>query len=116
VNRMFFIHYGIFIILQVLAQVALNWGSGSGQPLRCRRWWVGFIAANAVGAPSILFLKELFQALPAAPNLVLVLVMAGVFILTQLVFIIFFKSRLTRVQWVGVALLTGGAILASLGR
>ena len=75
----------------------------------------GFLGANAVGAPSVWFLKELYKAMPASPNLVAVLVLAGVFILTQLTFILLFQVRLTSRQWAGVALLAAGAIMASLG-
>ncbi len=77
--------------------------------------WLGFLGANAVGAPSVWFLKELYKAMPASPNLVAVLVLAGVFILTQLTFILLFQVRLTSRQWAGVALLAAGAIMASLG-
>ena len=74
----------------------------------------GFAAANAVGSPSILFLKELYKAMPSTPNIVLVLVMAGVFLLTQLVFMILFRSRLSAFQWTGVTLLATGAVMASM--
>ena len=112
---MFFVYYAIFLLMQALAQVALKFGSVSGEPMRCRRWWFGFVAANAVGAPSILFVKELYKAMPKTPNIVSVLVMAGVFILSQLVFVLLFRSRLTPVQWVGVALLVVGAMLTAVG-
>jgi uncharacterized membrane protein len=115
VNRLFWINFGIFLLMQAAAQVALKLGSESGGSMGSRRWWFGFVAANAVGAPSILFVKELYKAMPEAPNIVVVMVMAGVFVLTQLVFMIFFRSRLDRVQWGGVALLALGAVLASLG-
>jgi len=101
--------------MQVLAQVALKLGSESGASMRCRRWWFGFVTANLFGAPSILFVKELYKALPATPNIVLVMVMAGVFILSQLVFMLLFRSRLTPVQWAGVALLVIGAALTAEG-
>jgi len=41
--------------------------------------------------------------------------MAGVFILTQIVFVVFFGSRLGLDQWVGVGLLAIGANLATVG-
>lgn len=114
-NKMFFVNLGIFLVMQVLAQVALKLGSGNNASMRSRRWWIGFIAANAVGAPSILFLKELYKALPATPNVVLVLIMAGVFILTQLVFLLFFRTRMSVVQWIGIVLLALGAMMVSVG-
>ena len=111
----FFLSYGLFLAMQAMAQVALKLGSTGGVPLRSRRWWLGFVAANAVGAPSILFLKQLYQAMPASPNVVVVLVMAGTFILTQLVFVMVFGSRPTLRQWLGVATIAIGALLASIG-
>ncbi len=114
-NTIFFVNFGCFLAMQVLAQVALKLGSDGGASMRSRRWWVGFCSANAVGAPSILFLKELFKALPATPNVVSVLAMAGTFILTQFAFALFFRSRPSVRQWVGVALLAIGALLASAG-
>ncbi len=68
-NRAFLANYGIFLVMQILAQMAMRSGSG-GRPLASRRWWYGFVLANAVGAPSILFLKELYKSMPAAPNVV----------------------------------------------
>ena len=111
-NVVFFIYYAIFLVMQVLAQVALKLGSESGGSMSSRRWWFGFIAANAVGAPSILFLKELYKAMPEAPNIIPVLTLAGVFILSQIVFMLVFRSRLSLFQWMGVALLAVGAVLA----
>ncbi len=114
-NAQFFVHFAAFLGLQILAQVALRLGSENGSSMRTRRWWFCFLGSNAVGIPSILFLKELYKAMPQAPNVIPVMVMAGVFILTQLVFVVFFRSRLGIVQWAGVGLLAIGAVLATAG-
>lgn len=114
-NAMFFTNLGIFMAMQVAAQVFMKLGSQDGGSMKGRRWWWGFIAANAVGAPSILFLRDLYKAMPEAPNVVVVTVLAGVFILTQMVFIGFFKTRLSVIQWAGVVMLALGALLASTG-
>ena len=114
-NTVFFVYLAIFLVMQVLAQVALKLGSENGSSMRSRRWWFGFLAANAVGAPSILFIKELYKAMPETPNIVLVMVMSGVFILSQLVFMLFFRSKLTPIQWTGVGMLAVGAVLTALG-
>lgn len=111
----FFGYLGIFLVMQVIAQLILKKGSEGGASMRHGRWWWGFLGANAVGAPSVWFLKELYRALPDSPNLVAVIVLAGVFMLTQLTFIVLFRMRLTVRQGVGVALLATGAILASFG-
>jgi len=114
VNGLFVGNYGVFLVMQVLAQVAMRSGSG-GRALTSRRWWCGFVLANAVGAPSILFLKELYKAMPATPNVVHALVLAGVFGLTQCVFAACFRARLTSFQWVGVGVLAVGAFLVAIG-
>jgi len=68
VNAGFFAYFTNFVGLQVLALVALRWGSGGGGSMRDRCWWMGFLAVNAVGIPSVFLLKELYKALPNAPN------------------------------------------------
>lgn len=115
-NAVFSANLGIFLVMQALAQVAMKIGSKGGEPLHGRRWWLGFVAANAVGAPSILFLKALYRAMPEAPNVVAVMTMAGSFIVTQLTFLLLFRERLSAWQWAGVGLLAAGAALASSGR
>lgn len=114
-NGTFLANYGIFLIMQILAQMAMRGGSG-GRPLKSRRWWYGFVLANAVGAPSILFLKELYKSMPATPNVVHALQLAGTFSLTQLVFVVFFRSRLQPFQWAGIGVLAIGALLVVVGK
>lgn len=114
-NTSFCINLGIFWLLQILVQTALKLGSQGGASMRSRRWWIGFVASNTIGIISILFLKELYKAMPDSPNIVPAISMAGSFILTQLVFLVAFRARPTAIQWTGIALLAIGGFLASLG-
>ena len=114
-NGSFAMNLVIFLLMQLLAQLAMKYGSAGAGGLRSRRWWLGFILANAVGAPSILFLKELYRAVPANPNLVATIAMAGTFLLSQAGMIILFRSRPTAAQWAGIAMIAIGGIMACLG-
>jgi hypothetical protein len=105
----------VFVFLQVLAQLAMKFGSKGTIALRSRRWWLGFIMANGVGAPSILFFKEVYRLFPDHPNLVAAVVTAMCFLASQAALALMFRSRLSRVQYAGTAMIALGAILACLG-
>ncbi len=105
----------IFIVMQVLAQLAMKFGSVGTTVLRSRRWWLGFILANGVGAPSILLFMELYSAFPNYPNLVAAVVPAMCFLASQVALTLIFKSRLSMVQYAGIAMIAVGAVLACLG-
>jgi len=101
--------------MQVMAQLSMKFGSINSTPLRHRRWWLGFVMANAVGAPSILFFKEIYRAFPEHPNLVAAVVPAICFVASQTALVLVFRSRLRLLQCVGIAMIAAGAILACLG-
>ncbi len=101
--------------MQVLAQLAMKFGSIGTTALRSRRWWLGFALANGVGAPSILFFMELYGKFPDYPNLVAAVVPAICFLASQVALAVIFKSRLSRVQYAGIAMIAAGTILACLG-
>jgi len=110
-NGMFAFNLSVFLTMQVLAQAAMKVGS-AGAVLRSRRWWLGFVSANVVGAPSTLFLRQLYVAMPDDPNTVVVLAMSGTFIFSQLIFALVFGLRLRPVQWLAVGMLAVGATMA----
>jgi hypothetical protein len=111
----FLLNLGLFLITQLLAQLAMRYGSDGTQALQSQRWWLGFALANGVGIISMLFLKKLYAALPATPNVVAVLALAGTFLLTQLFFWACGRARLSSVQWIGICLLAVGGGLATMG-
>jgi len=104
----------VFWTMQVLANVAFKWGSGGGGT-RTRRWWLGFVAGNAVGASSIWFLMQVYALLPDNSNVAAVLAGGGGFIGSQLLLAWLFRSRLTPRQWCGIALVAVGTAMATLG-
>ncbi len=104
----------IFWAMQILAYVAFKYGS-QGETGRSRRWLAGFIGGNIVGASSIYFLMKIYEQMPGNCNVALVLATGGAFIGTQIVLALLFRTRLTLVQWTGVALVAVGSAMATLG-
>lgn len=104
----------VFWIMQVLANVAFKYGSIGGES-RSRRWMVGFIGGNIVGASSIYFLMLIFACMPANPNLAIVLAGVGGALGSQVTLAWLFRSRLSWVQWAGIVLATAGTAMATLG-
>ncbi|HEY3332970.1 MAG TPA: hypothetical protein VGK19_23255 [Capsulimonadaceae bacterium] len=102
-----------FWAMQIFANVAFKYGSAS--PTRSRRWLAGFVAGNVVGASSIYFLMQIYAAMPSNSNLANVLSGSGGFIGSQIVLAALFRSRLSGVQWTGIALTAAGMALATLG-
>ena len=104
----------IFWVMQVAANVAFKWGS-AGPTGRSPRWLAGFIAGNVVGASSIYFLMHVYALIPGNSNLAAVLAGSGGFIGSQLVLSRLFRSRLSAIQWTGIAMVAAGTIMATLG-
>ena len=102
-----------FWAMQIFANVAFKYGS-RGEVGRSRRWWVGFISGNVVGASSIYFLMQIYKLMPANSNLAAVLAGSGGFVGSQLLLARLFHSRLAPLQWVGIALVTLGTVVATL--
>lgn len=114
-NTWFVMNLLIIGVMQFLAQVAMKYGSGGRTPLRSGRWWLGFVLANAVWAPCMLFVRLLYKALPDNPNLVAALFLASTFTICQAGLAVIFRSRPTRFQVAGIALVAVGSALAVLG-
>ena len=104
----------IFWMMQIGASVAFKYGS-AGAHDRSRRWLVGFVSGNVVGASSIYFLMKIFERMPTNPNLAAVLAGTGAAIPSQIVLAVVFHSRLRWIQWAGIVLATLGTALAVLG-
>jgi multidrug transporter EmrE-like cation transporter len=99
--------------MQVTAYVAFKYGS-FGRTGRSRRWLTGFVGGNVVGASSIYFLMKIYEAMPGNCNVALVLAGGGSFIGTQTVLALVFRSRLSAMQWTGVAMVGIGSAVATL--
>ena len=104
----------LFWGMQIFANVAFKWGS-SGETGHSRRWWIGFISGNGVGAASIYFLMKIYEMMPENSNLAAVLAGSGGFVGSQFLLAWMFRSRLTVAQWAGVALVAIGSAVATLG-
>jgi len=100
--------------MQIFASVAFKYGS-LGKSARSTRWRAGFISGNVVGATSIYFLMKIFEAMPHNSNLAAVLAGSGGFIGGQLLLALLFRSHLTFSQWTGIALVSIGTAIATLG-
>jgi multidrug transporter EmrE-like cation transporter len=95
-----------FWAMQVAAAVLIKWGSTAPE-----RWWYGFIIGNLFGAPSLLLAMKVYQRMN--PNLALALAMGGSFLFAQLAMAWLFHSRPTSLQWVGLAVIGAGMVLAA---
>lgn len=107
-------HLLIFWAMQIIAYVAFKYGS-HGETGRSKRWLAGFIGGNVVGASSIYFLMKIYEAMATNCNVATVLSNGGAFVGCQVALALIFRSRLTWVQWAGVALVATGSALATLG-
>jgi hypothetical protein len=115
-NAYFVLNLAILAVMQLLAQVAMKYGSGGVSGLLSRRWWLGFVLANAVGAPSMLFARQLYRAMPGSPNLVAAVALAGTFTACQLGLAVIFRIRLSALQGAGIVILAAGSALAVWGQ
>jgi uncharacterized membrane protein len=102
----------LFLVLQILVQLAMKFGSQGANGMRSGRWWKGFAMANGVGATSMLCYKEIFRAFPNDPNLVVAIVPTICFLASQVVLSLVFRTRLTVVQCAGIALIAAGTALS----
>lgn len=97
-----------FFAFQVAANLLFTYGS-----LHPERWWLGFLAGNAVGVSSIWFMMRIYQRLDA--NLGMAIACGGSFVLVQLALFLCCDGRLTLLQWGGIAAIVLGIIATSLG-
>lgn len=107
-------YLAIFWAMQIFANAAFKYGS-HGEAGRSKRWLIGFISGNVVGASSIYFIMKIFEVMPGNCNLAAVLAGSGGFIGSQVLLAWLFRSRLTFVQWAGIALVAAGTAVATLG-
>jgi multidrug transporter EmrE-like cation transporter len=104
----------VFWAMQVMAFVALKYGS-TGPGGRSRRWLAGFLVGNAIGSTSMWFQMMVYERMPENPNLVAVLTGAGASIGIQIALALLFRSRLSLLQWAGIATVILGSLIATYG-
>ena len=97
----------VFFAMQVAAN--LLFAHGSRVP---GHWWLGFILGNIVGAGSIWPMMLIYQRLQ--PNIALALAGGGTFVAVQIALAWAFGGQLNRIQWLGVALIAVGIVMAAL--
>ena len=95
-----------FWVMQVAAAVFIKWGSTAPE-----RWWYGFLLGNLFGAPSLLLAMKVYQRMN--PNIALALAMGGSFLFAQLAMAWLFHFRPTSTQWMGLAIIGIGMVLAA---
>jgi len=105
----------LFCVTQVAAMLLFKMGSLHTGPGMRARWAAYWIAGNLVGTGSVVFMVKMYELMPHSPNLVTVLGMSSVFIACQLVFALWFRSSLTRLQWAGIAIVAAGTVLTCIG-
>jgi len=103
-----------FWVLQVAAYVIFKYGSSTGKAYS-RRWWICFLLGNIPGGISMYFMMRIYELMPDNPNLAIVLAGSGAFIASQIALAWIFRSKLSAIQWVGVALVAAGTAVATLG-
>ena len=98
----------IFWVMQVTAQIFFKWGSSAAT-----RWIWGFLLGNLLGFSSIWLLMLVYQAMN--PNVALGLSTGGSFLITQIVIVLAFKSKVSPIQWAGIAAIVVGMIALTAG-
>ena len=104
----------IFWSMQIAAYLSFKSGSQSTSS-RSGKWMKSFVIGNVIGATSIIFLMRIYAKMPDNPNLALVLAVVGSGLGCQLAMALVFRSRLSIVQWSGIALALAGTVVAVLG-
>jgi uncharacterized membrane protein len=106
---------GVFWTMQVLANVAFKWGT-HGAAQQSNRWLAGFVGGNIVGVSSIYFMMLIYERMASNRNLAAVLAGGGAFVGSQIVLAWVWRSRLSTTQWIGVALVAVGTVVATLNQ
>ena len=98
-----------FLGLQVSAGLLFKLGA-----LQKQYWLLCFVVGNAMGVVSIAFLMGVYRHLN--PNVSEAICRGGYFVLIQIAFVLVYHSRLSLVQWGGVAMIVAGICVVTLCR
>lgn len=101
----------IFWVMQVASHVLLKWGSMP--PESNWRYYGAYAAATIVGSSSVLLLMALYKVINV--NVAMGIAMGGMFPLSQITLSLIFHSRVTPVQWFGIAAISIGIFALSVG-
>ncbi len=99
--------FSLFMILQVSAHVLFKYGSTAPE-----RFVWSFAIGNVVGVASIWFIMLMYQRMNA--NVVQAMASGGAFLVIQIVLAVAFDGRLSLLQWVGMAMILAGILVAVL--
>ena len=94
--------------MQCVAGLLFKWGSTSDS-----RWYWGFFVGHLFGVSSMWFLMLLYKTMN--PNVALGICFGGMFLLSQVAIALVFRSGISPVQYVGIAVITVGIILLAVG-
>ncbi|MCF7853221.1 MAG: hypothetical protein K9N51_00365 [Candidatus Pacebacteria bacterium] len=96
-----------FFALQVTAGLLFKFGA-----LYREHWLACFVAGNVMGITSIYFLIGVYRHLN--PNVGEAICRGGYFVLIQIAFVLVYHSRVSTLQWVGIAMIVAGICIVSL--
>ena len=77
------------------------------------RYWIGYVAGNALGASSILVMMRIYSLLQV--NLAMSLAGGGTFLVVQIMLALAFREGLNWQQCLGIATVVTGMVVVSLG-
>jgi multidrug transporter EmrE-like cation transporter len=97
------IYLVIFWLMQVAAQMFFKWGSGGES-----RWIWGFLGGNLFGFSSIWLLMLMYKDMN--PNIALGIATGGALLLSQVAITLTFNSKVTPMQYAGIAAIVIGMI------
>lgn len=97
-----------FFALQVAANLLFKYGA-----IHPERYWLGFVAGNAIGVSSIWFMMQVYLRMNA--NVGMAIACGGSFVLVQVALFLCFDGRLSPLQWAGIATIVLGILATTLG-
>ena len=104
-----FLWIALFCVMQCGVQFLFKWGSMSKE-----RWVWGFVGGHVIGVSSVWFLMLLYRTMN--PNLAFGVCYGGMFLLSQVMLAVVFRSGIGVGQYVGIGAITAGIVLLAMGK
>lgn len=98
-----------FWIIQIFCAIFFAYSSQPG-----RSFWLYFSMAHVIGVPSLWFVVQLCKCWN--PNVSFGVAYGGMVLATQLGLALWFQTRISMLQWLGVALIVSGILILGLGK
>lgn len=98
----------LFWAMQAGANVLFKYGTTAPG-----RYWIGYVAGNALGMSSILVMMRIYSLLQV--NLAMALAGGGTFLAVQIMLALAFREGLNWQQCLGIATVMAGMVVVSLG-